>query len=95
MTGGAVGGAAEAFGKILGAGLQKIFAANVTVIGTNVSGGAGGAAGAGGVGVLGAAGAVAAGVGINLGLSQAIKDAGLPKGIARVPTSTPSSPASR
>lgn len=42
VTGGAVGGIASAFGKILGAGLQKIFAANVTVIGTNVIGAGGG-----------------------------------------------------
>jgi hypothetical protein len=46
VTGGAIGGAASALGKVLGAGLQKIFAANVTVVGGNVSGG--GAPGAGG-----------------------------------------------
>lgn len=82
VTGGAVGGAAEAFGKILGAGLQKIFAANVTVIGTNVTG-AGGTAAAGGGAVSniakGAAAATAVvGVGtISQGVSQALRDNGM------------------
>jgi len=48
VTGGAIGGAASALGKVLGAGLSKIFAANVTVITPNLIGGGGGIPGVGG-----------------------------------------------
>lgn len=44
VTGGAIGGIASGFGKVLGAGLSKIFATNVTVVGANVTGGAVGSA---------------------------------------------------
>lgn len=42
VTGGALGSAASAFGNLIGAGLKQIFAANVTVIGTNVNSPGGG-----------------------------------------------------
>jgi hypothetical protein len=77
VTGGAVTGAAEAVGKILGAGLKQIFAANVTVIGTNVVSPGGGVNVPGALtGVAGAAGgaSIAATVGATLavlGLSTA------------------------
>lgn len=83
VTGGAVTGAAGAFAKILGSGLQRIFAANVTVIGTNVTGAGAGAAGAPGIapvkGAGGVTGLVAAGA---AGLSGAAV-AGLLKEVGR------------
>lgn len=62
VTGGAVGGAAEAFGKLVGAGLKQIFAAHVTVVGGSVTGSPGGVPGVvgkGGGGVKGALGGAA------------------------------------
>lgn len=59
VTGGAVGGIASAFGKVLGAGLSKIFAANVTVIGGSVTGGGGAAGAAGAAGSVGKVGRIA------------------------------------
>jgi hypothetical protein len=74
VTGGAVGGAAEAFGKVLGAGLKQIFAAHVTVVGKTVTGGVPGVDGTGTGGtstianVLKSAAAVTAGVAVAEGL---------------------------
>jgi hypothetical protein len=74
VTGGAVGGAAEAVGKLIGAGLKQIFAANVTVIGTNVTGGGGVpvAPGGGGIGgVVRNVATLAGGVGVGLAVGDA------------------------
>jgi hypothetical protein len=72
---GAIGGLAETVGKIIGKGLQTIFAANVTVVGKNVTGapGVGGKGGKGSpVGTVakgaGAAGLASAAVGIGAGV---------------------------
>lgn len=81
VTGGAVGGAAEAFGKIISAGFKSIFATNVTVVGTNVVGGGAGAASS----LLPAAGAGAAGAGaagLGLGTATFTGLAGLAAGMA-------------
>lgn len=61
VTGGAVGGIAKGLAGALGAGLKQIFAANVTVVGGNVTGGAGGAAStaAGAAGTVGKVGKIA------------------------------------
>lgn len=86
VTGGAVGGAAEAFGKILGSGIKQIFAAQVTVVGANVTGGglgigeaAGAGAGASKLGKIGGAVSTASKIivplAVGVAISEAIKDA--------------------